>query len=522
MKTNSPVIIGLDIGTTKVVAIAAIQDMEGNIEIIGYGKAPSKGVEHGLVRNLEQCQESIELAIKSLRESNPNLEVNSVYVGIAGKHVKSLQNRGERIRADIESRISPAEIELLIQDQYKTYLPPGDKIIDIVPQDFTIDDERGITHPVGRTGTKLAANFHIITGGIHDIKNIYSCVHSAQLEVSEIVLQPMASAAAVMSVEELEMGVAIVDIGGGTTDMAIFKEGILHHTAVIPFAGEDITNDIKTSLGILQTHAEKMKTKFGSAVPSDAYKNKYITIPGIKGHEAKEIAYNNLAQIIGCRMEEIMKSVLQEIQNAGLKDKLFGGIILTGGGSHLASLRQLTSFVTKLPTRIGLPDEQISFSDEYKILKNPMYSTCIGLVLRGFEDLENGRGIFSASTSENKVYQTLENHDMDVTDLTETDLRGFVDLSGETFTPPVTESVVPITPDQELDTPSVPSDAVEPQPASKAEPKTEKPKTEKPKSTIKPKKNSKRLLNLSSVYDSMKNNFIELIGGEEDVEFDNE
>ncbi len=493
MKTNSPVIIGLDIGTTKVVAIAAVMDTNDNIEIIGYGKAPSRGVEHGLVRNLEHCQESIELAIKSLRESNPNLEINSVYVGIAGKHVKSIQNRGERIRADIDARISAAEIDLLVQDQYKTYLPPGDKIIDIVPQDFTIDGERNITQPIGRTGTKLAANFHIITGGIHDIKNIYSCVHSAQLEVSEIVLQPMASAAAVMSPEELEMGVAIVDIGGGTTDMAIFKEGILHHTAVIPFAGEDITHDIKKSLGILHTHAEKMKTKFGSALPSDAYKNKYITIPGIKGHDAKEIAYNNLAQIIGCRMEEIMTAVTHEIEKAGLTDKLFGGIILTGGGAHLANLKQLTSFVTKMPTRLGLPDEQLSFEADYQLLKDPMYSTCIGLVLRGFEDYENGKGIFKTQTSENKVFSLESNQDMDVEQLTEANLVEFVDVP-------------------------------EPEETKAEEPEQTMPSKEQtPEAKQKPIKTKKRrsIFN-NNVFDTMKNSFLELFEGEEDIEFDQE
>ncbi len=486
MKTTSPVIIGLDIGTTKVVAIAAVKDIDGNIQIVGYGKTPSYGVEHGLVRNLEQCQESIEKAISELRESNPNLEINSVYIGIAGKHVKSLQNRGERIRADIDARISPAEIELLIKDQHKTYLPPGDKIIDIVPQDFTIDDERNILNPVGRTGTKLAANFHIITGGINDIKNIHSCVHSAQLEVSEIVLQPMASAAAVMSEDELEMGVAIVDIGGGTTDMAVFKEGILHHTAVIPFAGEDITHDIKKSLGILHTHAEKMKTKYGSAIPVDSHKNKYITIPGIKGHKAKEIAYNNLAQIIGCRIEEIMNAVVHEIDKAGLRDKLFGGIILTGGGSHLDNLRQLTSFVTKMPTRIGLPDEQISFSEDYHILKNPMYSTCIGLVLRGFEDLENGKGIFAGKT-ENKIYQPSKDESMDVEELTEISLTEFVEKDN-----PKKENV------------------------------TEEPEEQEPKKEVSKSKNRKRQLNLSKVFDTMKNSFFEFFDGEEDVKFDND
>ncbi len=419
MKTNSPIIIGLDIGTTKVVAIAAVKNEQGKIEVIGFGRANSHGVEHGLVRNIEHCVKSIEDAITDLRTNNPHLEVNNVYVGIAGKHVKSLQNRGERIRTDIDSLISRVEIDLLIQDQRMTYLPPGDRIIDIVPQDFTVDDERNILDPIGRRGTKLGANFHIITGGEEDIKSINMCVNKANLQTAEIVLQPMASAAAVMSEEELEVGVAIVDIGGGTTDMAIFKEGILHHTAVIPFAGEDITEDIKKSLGILKTQAELMKTKHGSALPIEKHKNSYITIAGIKGRGHKEIAFNNLARIIECRVQEIMALVLKEIQRAGLEGKLNGGIILTGGGAHLKYVDQLSSFVTKMDVRLGIPDEHLALdnSKEYAILQNPMYSTCIGLVLKGFSDIEQGRTPFHRDLSENKVFDINENQTMKAHDL---------------------------------------------------------------------------------------------------------
>ncbi len=428
MNYNSPVVVGLDIGTTKVVAIAGIRNQKGRIDIVGFGMSESKGVDHGLVLNIDQCVGSIMTAIENCRKSNPNLEINNVYVGIAGKHVKSIQNRGERIRSDIESLITRAEIDLLIQDQYKTYLPPGEKIIDVVPQDFTVDDKRYILNPVGMRGTKIGANFHIITGGKSDIQSINMCVNNAHLNTADIVLQPMASAAAVMSEEELEMGVAIVDIGGGTTDMAVFKEGVLHHTQVIPFAGENITLDIKNNLGILKTQAEQLKVKFGEAIENSENKNKYVTIPGIKGHLPKEIAVNSLANIINAKVEEIMSRVLHELEMIGLKNQLHGGMILTGGGAHLKNIKALAEFVTTMNVRIGYPDEHINFTKEVALLRNPKFSTCIGLVLKGFSDIDNGKKAFHTNLEENRIFQVSNNEDMEVEELIEDDFREFEDI----------------------------------------------------------------------------------------------
>jgi cell division protein FtsA len=389
-KKEQPIIVGLDIGTTKVVAIAGRKNEYGKIEILGYGKADSVGVSHGVVMNIEQCIRSIEQAITNCIESNPHLDINEVYVGIAGQHIKSLQTRGDRVRLHTEDVINRSDIELLIKDQQKTYIPAGDQIIDIVPQDFTVDNTAYVLDPIGMSGVKIGANFHIITGDRNAICNINRCVKQANLKTKDLVLQPLASAAAVMSDEDLEAGVAIVDIGGGTTDMAVFYDGMLKHTAVIPYAGVNITNDIRNGLGVLRAQAEQMKVQFGMALADEANANAYITIPGLRGMPSKEISMKNLAHIIQARMQEILDYVVYHLKQIDLEKRLYGGIILTGGGAQLKHLVQLTEYVTGLGARLGYPNEHIA-GGHAETLMNPMYSTCIGLILRGYHDFETGK-----------------------------------------------------------------------------------------------------------------------------------
>ncbi len=389
-KTEQPIIVGLDIGTTKVVAIAGRKNEFGKIEILGFGKADSAGVNHGVVMNIEQCIRSIEQAVAKCLESNPNLDFNEVYVGIAGQHIKSLQTRGDRVRMNAESEISRKDIDELVKDQYKTYIPAGDQIIDIIPQDFTVDNTNFIIDPIGMSGVKIGANFHIITGDRNAIKNIKRCVDRSNLKSKDLVLQPLASAAAVMTEEDFEAGVAIVDIGGGTTDMAVFHDGMLKHTAVIPFAGVNITNDIRLGLGVLKAQAEQMKVQFGKALADEANASAYITIPGLRGLPAKEISVKNLANIIQARMEEILEHVLFHLKQLDLDKKLHGGIILTGGGAQLQNLVQLTEYRLGIGTRLGFPNEHLA-GGHANDLMNPMYSTCIGLILRGYYDIESGR-----------------------------------------------------------------------------------------------------------------------------------
>jgi cell division protein FtsA len=388
---EQPVIVGLDIGTTKIAAIAGRKNEFGKLEILGFGKANSNGVQHGMVLNIDQTIRSIQQAMENCLKSNPNLEINEVYVGIAGHHIKSLQTRGDIVRRSNEDEIRQDEIDQLIRDQYKTYVPASDQIIDVIPQEFTVDNFPNISNPIGYSGVKIGANFHIITGDRNAIRNITRAVDKAGLRVKDLMLQPLASAAAVMCEQDLEAGVAIVDIGGGTTDLAVFYDGILKQTAVIPFGGENITLDIKNGLGVLKAHAEKMKIMFGSALAEEAQRNAYISIPSLRGLPSKNIAVKNLAAIIQARMTEILEFVSYNLKQVGLDSRsLNGGVVLTGGGSQLKHLIQLTEYVTGLNARIGYPNEHL-MTGHYEELSQPMYSTCIGLILKGYNVYENSQ-----------------------------------------------------------------------------------------------------------------------------------
>ncbi len=408
MNTEQPIIVGLDIGTTKIAVIAGRKNEFGKLEILGFGKSNSNGVKHGQVLNIDETIKAIRQALDNCFASNPNLDITEVYVGIAGHHIKSLQTRGDLVRQSNEDEITQQEIDQLISDQYKTYIPAGDQIIDVIPQEFTVDNFQNIVKPIGYGGVKLGANFHIITGDKNAIRNINRSVEKSGLTPKDLVLQPLASASAVMAQEDLEAGVAIVDIGGGTTDLAIFAEGVLRHTAVIPFAGENITNDIKTGLGVLKTQAEQMKTQFGSALSNEAKANAYITIPGLRGMPAKEISVKNLANIIQARMSEILDFVTYHLKQVGMDNRqLNGGIVLTGGGSQLRHLIQLTEYMTGLPARIGFPNEHLA-AGHIEELAKPTYSTCIGLILKGYDDYENKRKVFEKEFRKVEVPETLK------------------------------------------------------------------------------------------------------------------
>ncbi len=394
MTTNeAPIIVGLDIGTTKIAAIAGRKNEYGKLEILGFGRANSNGVQHGQVLNIDQTIKAIQQALTACYDSNPDLEIKEVYVGVAGHHIKSLQTRGDMVRQSSDTEIDHAEIEMLIENQRKTFIPAGDQIIEVIPQDFHVDNFQNIKDPVGFNGVKVGANFHIITGDRNAIRNINRAVERSHLKVKDLVLQPLASAASVMSDVDMEAGVAILDIGGGTSDLAVFYDGILKHTAVIPFGGENITNDIRMGLGVLKGQAEAMKVQFGSALAEETKANAFITIPGLKGMPAKEISVKNLANIIQARMSEILDFVTYHLKQIGLDKMLNGGIILTGGGSQLKHLIQLTEYTTSLNARIGLPNEHLA-ANHIDELKKPMYATCIGLIFKGYNDYEHKKKDF--------------------------------------------------------------------------------------------------------------------------------
>ena len=390
MPTTTDLVVALDIGTTKVCAIAGRKNEHGKLEILGVGKVDSVGVMRGVVTNIEKTVNAIHEAVSSA-ERMAKAKFTHVHVGIAGQHIKSLQHRGILTRDNDHTEISQKDIQRLMNDMHKLVLPPGDKILHVIPQEYTVDNEQGITDPIGMSGVRLEANFHIITGQISASNNIHRCVERTTLKVESMTLEPIASAVAVLSDEEKEAGIALVDIGGGTTDITIFQEGIIRHTAVIPFGGNVITSDIKEGCTVMQHQAEALKVKFGAAMAEEVYDNRIITIPGIKGRDYKEISEKNLARIIQARMEEIFDYVVWEIRRSGYERKLIGGIVLTGGGSLLRDIEKLCEFHTGMSTRIGVPIEHLGHGYTEQVA-SPIYSTAIGLLLNGiaFEE-ENVR-----------------------------------------------------------------------------------------------------------------------------------
>ncbi|MBK21503.1 MAG: cell division protein FtsA [Flavobacteriales bacterium] len=377
------IIVGLDIGTTKIVCMVGRKNEFGKIEILGMGKSESVGVSRGVVSNIDKTVGSIKTAVAEA-EAQSEVNIGVVNVGIAGQHIKSLQHRGEKIRHTGEDEIDQKDIDGLIDDMYKLVTLPGEEIIHVLPQDYIVDNEQGIKEPIGMAGTRFEANFHIITGQITAAKNIHKCVKKAGLQVEELILEPLASSEAVLSDEEKEAGIALVDIGGGTTDIAIFQDQIIRHTAVIPFGGNIVTEDIKEGCTIIKSQAELLKVKFGSALANENQENEIVSIPGLRGRSPKEISVKNLANIIQARLEEIVENVYFEIKNSGFEKKLIGGIVITGGGSQLKHICQLFEYMTGMDTRIGYPNEHLASGNSEEIT-SPVFATGVGLVIKGLQ-----------------------------------------------------------------------------------------------------------------------------------------
>ena len=378
---NNEIVVGLDIGTTKICAIVGRANEYGKIDILGMGKCESEGVKRGVVINIQKTVNSIKTAVEQAART-ANVDIARVHVGIAGQHIKSLRHRGMITRNNGEDEIDQFDIDRLNKDMNKLVMQPGEEIIHVIPQEYIVDNETGIKDPIGMAGIRLEANFHIITGQITAIRNIYRCVERAGLHVDGVILEPLASSDSVLTEDEKEAGVALVDIGGGTTDIAIFKDGIIRHTAVIPLAGNIITEDIREGCSVMLKQAEAMKMKFGSALANEATDNEIIAIPGLKGREAKEISVKNLAHIIQARVTEIFEHVMFEIKNSGYQHKLIAGIVVTGGGSQLKHIAQLIEYVTGIDARVGYPTEHLSKGMTEEV-SSPMFATGIGLVMKG-------------------------------------------------------------------------------------------------------------------------------------------
>jgi len=380
------IIVGLDIGTTKICVIVGKKNEYGKLEILGMGKAVSDGVIRGIVTNIDKTVRAIEKAIAEASEQS-GIEINVVNVGIAGQHIKSAVHHGGITLENSDDEITIEDIARLTSDMHRIVTPPGSEIIHVMPQDYIVDYEDGIMDPVGMTGVKLEADFHIITAQTNAINNINKCVKKAGLTIENLILEPLASSLSVLSDEEKEAGVCLVDIGGGTTDVAVFYDNIIRHTAVIPFGGNIITSDIKQGCMVMEHQAELLKTKFGKAIAEEASPNEIVSIPGLRNRPPKEISIKNLAHVIEARMEEIIELVHTEIITSGFHKKLAAGIVVTGGGSQLTNLSQLFEYMTGLDTRIGYPNEHLGKS-KVDSAKSPMYATTVGLVLSGFKALD--------------------------------------------------------------------------------------------------------------------------------------
>ena len=385
-------VVGLDIGTTKVVAIVGRKNQFGKVEVLGYGKAENtKGVKNGVVINLTETVKAITEAVKKA-EYNAKIRIKKVVVGIAGQHIRSIQTSEYIMRENPQDIITFEEIEKLINQVKRINVNPGEEIIHALPQEFKVDEEGNIPEmPIGMAGTRLEANFHVVVGKVASIQNLVRCVKMANLEVADITLEPLASAESVLVDEEKEGGTVLVDIGGGTTDIAIFKKNIIRHTAIIPAGGNIITKDLANGIHVLERNAEIIKVKFGSAWPAENSDTEVVAIEGLPGRPPAEISLKNISRIIKARVEEIIKLVDVEIkryQEISNDPVLLGGIVLTGGGSELKHLPQLVNLITGLYTRVGKPLQHLAGGTESDLI-SPIYATAVGLLMKGLTDKKN-------------------------------------------------------------------------------------------------------------------------------------
>ncbi len=397
---QNKIVVGLDIGTTKICAIVGRKNEYGKLEVLGMGTAVSDGVIRGIVTNIDKTVSAIEKAVKEAEEM-AGINIGIVNVGIAGQHIKSAIHSGSITRDSTDGEITIEDVKRLTSDMHRIVIPPGSEIIHVMPQAYVVDYEEGIIDPVGMSGVRLEADFHIITAQTNAINNVNKCVLRGDLSIENLILEPLASSLSVLSDEEKEAGVCLVDIGGGTTDIAVFQDNLIRHTAVIPFGGNIITSDIKQGCNILQHQAELLKVKFGKAIAEMANANEIISIPGLRNRAPKEISMRNLAHIIEARMSEVVELVHAEVITSGFANKLAGGIVITGGGSQLGNLKQLVEYMTGMDVRIGHPNEHLG-KCKVEEVKSPMYATSVGLVLSGFRAIDE---------RENRYNEALEDAD---------------------------------------------------------------------------------------------------------------
>ena len=375
---NENIVVGLDIGTTKVCAVVAAVDDLDRVNILGFGRAVSDGLNRGVVVNIDRTVAAVREAV-SEAERGAGVQVKSVVVGIAGDHVQSFQSRGVITISNRDHEVTPRDVQRLLADTMHVAMPADREILHVIPQDFIVDGQDGVADPVGMSGVRLEANVHIITGLVSAAKNIYRCVEKAGFEVADIVLEPLASSFAVLHPDEKEVGVALIDIGGGTTDIAVFEDNTIRHTAVVAVAGNNVTDDIRKGLGVMRDQAEYLKCNYGAAISEVIKEEETVTIPGIGGRADKTISRGVLAQIIQPRMEEILEIAAIEIKRSGYGRHLSSGVVVTGGGSMVPGTPELASETLHVDARQGLPMGLSGGLVEE--VCDPQYATAVGLVL---------------------------------------------------------------------------------------------------------------------------------------------
>lgn len=403
---NERIVVGLDIGTTKVCAVVASIDEQDRIHILGVGKAPSDGLNRGVVVNIDRTVNAIKTAVDQAQLAS-GIEVNSVNVGIAGDHIRSIRSKGVITINNRDKEITVQDVERLLEDCQRIMLPPDQQIIHVIPQEFVIDGQDGISDPVGMSGMRMEAEVHIITGLVSAAKNIYRCVERAGFQVADIILEPLASSYAVLDDEEKEAGVVLVDIGGGTTDLAVFQDNTIRHTAVIAIAGKKVTDDIRVGLSVLDDQAEKLKHQYGECFVDLIEDDESITIPGIAGRPPKEITKSILSKIIQARMEEIMEIIAIEVKRSGYADSLSAGLVLTGGGSLIRNVCPLANEVLGMDAKIGKPLGLAGGLTEE--VNSPMYATSVGLVLHALKTGGTGNQAMVPSSSKGSGVEKVMN-----------------------------------------------------------------------------------------------------------------
>jgi len=382
VREDKNLIVGLDIGTSKIVAIVAELQPEGTIKVIGLGQHISRGLKKGVVINIESTMQSIQRALEEA-ELMADCKINNVYTGIAGSHIKSLNSHGMVKIKDAE--VSQMDVDRVIETARAIALPADQQILHILTQEFIIDGQEDVREPLGMSGMKLEVKVHIVTGAVAAAQNIVKCIKRCGIEVSDLILQPLASSLAVLTEDEKELGVCLVDIGGGTTDIAVFKQGAIRHTAVVPIAGDQMTNDVAVAFRTPTQSAEDIKVKHGCALRQLADPREIVEVPGVDGREPRQLSVQTLAEVLEPRVVELYELVLNELRRSGMEEMIASGIVITGGSAMMRGMVELGEEIFHMPVRIGLPRYVGGLSE---VVSNPRYATGVGLVLMGKQQLE--------------------------------------------------------------------------------------------------------------------------------------